>query len=151
MVNKDLKDELKGKNYFEILENTYDNDLEKQEFKAPLIFRNPKPEGISYYYILSINKEYIGFTDFNGTQEEKEKFKNANEEYFLSILHDILELETPIEKLKEIIDKDEYVITNDNFRKMVLIIYRIVANIPVILMGETGCGKTSLIKKLIYY
>ena len=31
---------------------------------------------------------------------------------------------------------------------MVLIIYRIVANIPVILMGETGCGKTSLIKKL---
>ena len=31
---------------------------------------------------------------------------------------------------------------------MVLIIYRIVANIPVILMGETGCGKTSLIRKL---
>ena len=31
---------------------------------------------------------------------------------------------------------------------MVLIINRIVANIPVILMGETGCGKTSLIKKL---
>ena len=31
---------------------------------------------------------------------------------------------------------------------MVLIINRIVANIPVILMGETGCGKTLLIKKL---
>lgn len=31
---------------------------------------------------------------------------------------------------------------------MVLIIYRIIANIPVILMGETGCGKTALIKKL---
>ena len=50
--------------------------------------------------------------------------------------------------MKEIIDKDKYVITNDNFRKMVLIIYRIVANIPVILMGETGCGKTSLIREL---
>ena len=61
MVNKDLKDELKGKNYFEILENTYDNDLEKQEFKAPLIFRNPKPEGKNYYQILSISKEYIHF------------------------------------------------------------------------------------------
>jgi len=50
--------------------------------------------------------------------------------------------------LKEIIDRDNYVITNDNFRKMILILYRISANIPVILMGETGCGKTGLIRKL---
>ena len=31
---------------------------------------------------------------------------------------------------------------------MVLLIYLIIANIPVIIMGETGCGKTSLITKL---
>ena len=31
---------------------------------------------------------------------------------------------------------------------MLLIVYRIKANIPVIIMGETGCGKTSLIIKL---
>ena len=31
---------------------------------------------------------------------------------------------------------------------MVLLIYRIKANVPVIIMGETGCGKTSLIIKL---
>ena len=31
---------------------------------------------------------------------------------------------------------------------MVLLFYRIKANVPVIIMGETGCGKTSLIKKL---
>ena len=31
---------------------------------------------------------------------------------------------------------------------MLLLIYRIRANIPVIIMGETGCGKTSLIIKL---
>ena len=31
---------------------------------------------------------------------------------------------------------------------MVLIFYRIQSNIPVIIMGETGCGKTSLIRKL---
>ena len=36
----------------------------------------------------------------------------------------------------------------DNFKKMLLIVYRIKANIPVIIMGETGCGKTSLILKL---
>ena len=43
---------------------------------------------------------------------------------------------------------DNYVITEDNYKKMILLIYRIKANIPVIIMGETGCGKTSLIKKL---
>ena len=31
---------------------------------------------------------------------------------------------------------------------MVLLIYRIQANVPVIIMGETGCGKTALIIKL---
>ena len=31
---------------------------------------------------------------------------------------------------------------------MVLLIYRIKANIPVIIIGEPGCGKTTLIKKL---
>ena len=31
---------------------------------------------------------------------------------------------------------------------MIFLLYRIQANIPVIIMGETGCGKTSLIKKL---
>ena len=41
-----------------------------------------------------------------------------------------------------------YVITDDNYKKMVLLYYRIKANVPVIIMGETGCGKTSLIIKL---
>ena len=31
---------------------------------------------------------------------------------------------------------------------MVLLIYRIQADVPVIIMGETGCGKTALIIKL---
>ena len=31
---------------------------------------------------------------------------------------------------------------------MVLLVYRIKANLPVIIIGETGCGKTSLIIKL---
>ena len=30
----------------------------------------------------------------------------------------------------------------------IILLYRIIANIPVIIMGETGCGKTSLIIKL---
>ena len=65
------------------------------------------------------------------------------------------EVEEEVEKngiiyksLLSIIEDNNYAITNDNFKKMVLLFYRIKANIPVILMGETGCGKTALIIKL---
>ena len=51
-----------------------------------------------------------------------------------------------LKSLKNILGN--YVINSDNFIKMVLIFYRIKSNIPVIIMGETGCGKTSLIRKL---
>ena len=39
-------------------------------------------------------------------------------------------------------------ILKDNFIKMALISLRILAQIPVILMGETGIGKTALVKLL---
>ncbi|ETO36339.1 hypothetical protein RFI_00723 [Reticulomyxa filosa] len=41
-----------------------------------------------------------------------------------------------------------YVLTYDNILKMIAIYLRIRSNTPIILMGETGCGKTSLIKCL---
>ena len=41
-----------------------------------------------------------------------------------------------------------YALTPDNILKMVLIILRIRVNVPVIIMGETGCGKTSLVRYL---
>ena len=76
---------------------------------------------------------------------------------YLKRLKQILYLENDLEKdigdkksLLSILDSDNinYVITEDNYKKMVLLIYRIKANVPVIIMGETGCGKTSLIVKL---
>ena len=42
----------------------------------------------------------------------------------------------------------KYALTPDNILKMILIFLRIRAHIPVILMGETGCGKTSLVRYL---
>ena len=42
-----------------------------------------------------------------------------------------------------------YVLTVDNLVKMALIYSRSISNIPIILMGETGCGKTSLINYLV--
>ena len=41
---------------------------------------------------------------------------------------------------------DEYVVTADNFLKMCIIYLRVQSRVPVVIMGETGCGKTSLIK-----
>ena len=38
-----------------------------------------------------------------------------------------------------------YVLTIDNLKKMLAIHMRFRCNIPVIIMGETGCGKTRLI------
>ena len=77
---------------------------------------------------------------------------------YLKRLKQVLHLPNDVEKdiddkksLLSILEKgsiDNYVITEDNYKKMVLLIYRIKANVPVIIMGETGCGKTSLIIKL---
>ena len=77
-------------------------------------------------------------------------------EEFYSELKQILGLNNPINKyesnpnnlnnIKDIIGY--YVITHDNVLKMLLILLRIRENVPVIMMGETGCGKTSLIRKL---
>ena len=39
-----------------------------------------------------------------------------------------------------------YVYTADNFIKVILVLLRIRAKLPVIMMGETGCGKTTLIE-----
>jgi len=49
-------------------------------------------------------------------------------------------------KLKQM--TSEYALTPDNLLKMVLIMLRISAKVPVVVMGETGCGKTSLIRYL---
>lgn len=128
--------------YKEKIIKIFSNDLKNEHFECPLIFINVIPQGKAYNYIyLFISKDYIGFHTFNKKNPE-------NSDDFLNILKSQLNLETPVKKLKEIIDKDEYIITNDNFRKMVLIIYRIEAKLSVILMGETGCSKIFLIKEL---
>ena len=73
----------------------------------------------------------------------------------IKVLKIILDLENPVGPKKdsylisllEISKKDDYIITIDI--KMILILYRIIANIPVILMGETGNWLNKKIKSII--
>ena len=87
--------------------------------------------------------------------EKLNDYRNFKQTDFLEELKSILDIKNPIEKkendnniisLKDI--TKDYVFTEDNFIKMCLILIRLRANIPVIMMGETGCGKTCLIRKL---
>ncbi|KAJ4457995.1 putative e3 ubiquitin-protein ligase [Paratrimastix pyriformis] len=48
----------------------------------------------------------------------------------------------------EVADDPEYALTPDNILKMVMVMLRVNARCPVVIMGETGCGKTSLVRYL---
>ena len=48
------------------------------------------------------------------------------------------------DQIKNIIGN--YIYTQDNFIKVILILMRLRSKVPVIMMGETGCGKTALIR-----
>ena len=87
--------------------------------------------------------------------EKLNDYRTFTQKDFLEELKSILDIKNPIEKKEgknELISLSEitkdYVFTEDNFIKMCLILIRLRANIPAIMMGETGCGKTSLIRKL---
>ena len=120
---------------FSIITNKRPND---KEYKDLL--------GLKNYQALSEKDKLKSLPKYN--DENFDKFK------FLEELKEILDIPNPIKRgepserksLEEI--AGNYVFTADNFVKMVLILLRIRSNIPVIMMGETGCGKTSLIRKL---
>jgi len=87
--------------------------------------------------------------------EKRKKIKIPKElEKEDKLLDELLKIitgeEKIIRKIKEIKNKNKhfkgYVFTNDNFVKMYLLIMRIRAQIPTIIMGETGCGKTKLLQ-----
>ena len=81
--------------------------------------------------------------DIDFEEEEEDDDNNDDEK------EKVLEKEEEGKTKKTLLEiADDYVFTADNFFKMVLILLRIRANIPVIMMGETGCGKTALIRKL---
>ena len=106
--------------------------------------------------------EYIKLLSLKNFQYEKGKeifkelsdYRKYTQIQFLQKISIILNDNAPIEKVKGSNKKSleeiagNFIFTADNFVKIILILLRIRSNIPVIIMGETGCGKSFLIRKL---
>ena len=132
-LNMEQNKYFERKDSFELISKAYNNELKNNNILEILF---------------DINKI---------TNQENSSAKEQDSKYYLQKIKEILNLPNEIEN--EIGDKksllsilncqmDNYAITKDNFTKMILLSYRIKANIPIIIMGETGCGKTALIIKL---
>ena len=142
------------------------------------IIANQEKSKVEYNKLLQLRKNFVilqnRFFESYGLNDKIEKVPTSLKDYtqfkhedFLKEIKNILSIKNPIftkdkemykdkkkqdpdllkyDSIEEIVG--EYVFTADNFIKMILILLRIRENIPVIMMGETGCGKTSLIRKL---
>ena len=144
--------------------NDLADDNKKQEIfsfeqiKPSLVFFNRDGGSLS---IISNNnkkdKEYKDLKELWNSQnpdpnkiEELVDYKNLEHKDFLEQIKKLFSLDKmDIEDIKKLCeDLGNYIFVSDNFIKMVRILLNIEAKIPVILMGETGVGKTKLLEML---
>ncbi|ORX81683.1 hypothetical protein BCR32DRAFT_244734 [Anaeromyces robustus] len=144
----------------EILKNR--NIFSYKSIRPSVILINEDKQSISVIITCEENTEEYEILKslYNGYQEEIIKYKKLSTYKFLIEVRKVLDLYNRInsndnefpktfngKELKYLEDiVKSYVFTEDNFIKLILISLRIRASIPIIMMGETGCGKTSLIK-----
>ena len=129
------------------------NDGNNNEYNKLLKFKKS--------LIIAQNKEYecYGLNYLKvPIPTELKNYRNFNHHMFFEEIKEVLSLKNPrdnwlknhysidLKSIEEI--AGNYIFTADNFIKMILILLRERENVPVILMGETGCGKTSLILKI---
>ena len=130
------------------------NDKTKDDYKDLKLLWNSQK--VAYDLIQSnfknINKikDIISYKNLNNLDDLID-YKNMTHEGFLVEIKKIFNLESmqveQLEKLCE--DLGNYIFVSDNFIKMIRILLNIEAKIPVILMGETGVGKTKLLEMLV--
>ena len=83
---------------------------------------------------------------FNKDAQEFKLYDEFSQDEFVEKILEICVNDSRKEKLKKSKELKSLVFTLDNFMKLVLIYLRIRAYMPIILMGETGVGKTSLVE-----
>ena len=143
LIMREINEEkLKKENedYIELLSETYKNYLKGKKFNIPLIFINKEKKEYEILKIDDLISKKINCSKYYLEQMKK----------FLFIENKVEVEKNGLKSLISILNfkSDNYVITSDIFTKMILLLYKILADIPVIIMGETGCGKTALITKL---
>ena len=126
------------------------NSISFDQIKPSLVVFNQ--DGVSVNIIATCDEkenEFISLQKLFNSQniDETKKLKNFKKLSRKEILESV-KIFLSCKLNNEDIEKylGDYVYTSDNFIKVVLILMRIRAKIPVIMMGETGCGKTTLIK-----
>ena len=127
------------------------------KIKPSLVFFNKDGQSLS---IISNNDEkddeYKKLKILWNSQQLKNKnnelvnYKNMKHNKFLEQIKILFSLDKlSLNDIQDICDKlGNYIFVSDNFIKMVRILLNIEAKIPVILMGETGVGKTKLLEML---
>ena len=110
----------------------------------------------------SKDKEYIDLLSLKNIAVFSKKdmidklpnYNNYTQVQFLQELKEIFNVRNPVSKkeitynisLEEIFG--DYVITSENFFRMIILLLRISSNIPIIIMGEVGIGINSMIRKI---
>ena len=125
-----------------------------EKFKPSLIFFNEDKQSLSIITSCSpTEQEYKNLENLYNSQKNGNRvnklldYRKMNSDQILLEIQKVLNINNAsLEELKYY--SDSYVFTSDNFIKLILILTRIRANIPVVMMGETGCGKTSLLRVL---
>jgi len=109
------------------------NSIDSQTVSA--LYKDLKKVPLKINELFTLQLRQLALPDFT-------KYQQADLQGILDKL-----AKTSMQK-NDIITDNSYALTHDNLLKMVLILLRIRANVPVIIMGETGCGKTSLVRHL---
>ena len=129
-----------------------------EQIKPSLVFFHQDGQSISI--ISNNNKNEQEYKDlkalwnsqnFNQNNvQELIDYKNMKHEAFLEQVQKLFSIDKMnIEQLKKLCEQlGNYIFVSDNFIKMVRILSNIQHRIPVILMGETGVGKTKLLEML---
>jgi MoxR-like ATPase len=113
-----------------------------------VVFHGLNSQAITAVYrnktLVPLNVEKVLQSQVVRGNKELEDFSNFTQKQ----LQDKLEKIACMKQFEKENVFQSYALTTDNIIKMILIILRVRVNIPVIIMGETGCGKTSLVRYL---
>ena len=133
-----------------IKENNNANKFDESFNKLFMVLINLLKDDIDYEELIKLKNSI----EKNEENNILSKYNNYDKFGFLKELKYILNMTNPIKKSEndeqnslEEIFKD-FIFTYEIFIKIIIIYLKIQANIPIILIGEVGCGKTTLIKKI---